>query len=308
MLEGGVEGFSSGVSEYPSIIEGLFRLGAQKGRGEEGWHVQVQQLDTCTRLRRGGTDQQAKTLVGDMAQNHEEKERPKIPSCDAYFDEIQARKKLPYSLQESLTTAFSQISAASFPGVPGGKVIEILEDSTVAEAVKILSECNIMSAPVLKADAGTTTDWRGRYLGIIDYPAVILWVLECAALAAAALSTGSATAAGVGAGAVSALGAIALSATGPAAIVGLTVAAVGAAVAGGMAAEKVIAKDAPTAAGNLGNDFYNVILQEEPFKSTKVSSIVKSFRSTPFLPVSADSSMLTVLLLLSKYRLRNVPK
>jgi len=38
-----------------------------------------------------------------------------------------------------------------------------------------------------------------------------------------------------------------------------------------------------------------------------VKSVVKSYRWAPFLPVSPDSSMLTVLLLLSKYRLRNVP-
>lgn len=39
----------------------------------------------------------------------------------------------------------------------------------------------------------------------------------------------------------------------------------------------------------------------------QVREIVKSFRSTPFLPVLTDSNMLTVLLLLSKYRMRNVP-
>lgn len=45
----------------------------------------------------------------------------KIPSCDAYFDAIQARKRLPISLQESLTSAFAQIPVSSFPDVPGGK-------------------------------------------------------------------------------------------------------------------------------------------------------------------------------------------
>lgn len=41
--------------------------------------------------------------------------------------------------------------------------------------------------------------------------------------------------------------------------------------------------------------------------SLQVRSIVKSYRWAPFVPVGVDSSMLTVLLLLSKYRLRNVP-
>lgn len=59
--------------------------------------------------------------------------------------------------------------------------------------------------------------------------------------------------------------------TGPLAVAGLTAAAVGAAVAGGVAADRGMGKDAPTAADKLGEDFYKVILQEEPFKSTTVS-------------------------------------
>lgn len=137
--------------------------------------------------------------------------------------------------------------------------------------MEILSECNILSAPVKNPEARTSSDWRDRYLGIIDYSAIILWVLEGAELAAVALSATTATAAGVGAYAVGALGAVALGATGPAAVAGLTAAAVGAAVVGGVAADKGVGKDAATAADNLGDDFYKVLLQEEPFKSTTVS-------------------------------------
>lgn len=242
-----------------------------------------------------------------MEQTQEVKETPKTFSCDAYFETIQSQKKLPHSVQEILTAAFARIPVSSFPKVPGGKVIEIPADTSVADAVKILSECNILSAPVTNPNAKTSTEWRDRYLGIIDYSAIILWVLESAELAAVAISAGSATAAGIGAGAVGALGALALGATGPAAIAGLTVAAVGAAVAGGVAADAEMGKDAPTAADHLGEDFYKVLLQEEPFKSTTVMSILKSFRSAPFLPVTIDGSMLSVLLLLSKYRMRSVP-
>ncbi|KAH7570145.1 hypothetical protein ACOSP7_018114 [Xanthoceras sorbifolium] len=242
-----------------------------------------------------------------MAETQEASEGSKLPSFDAYFETMQSRKKLPHSLQETLTAAFARIPVSSFPEVPGGKVIEIMADTSITNAVKILSECNIMSAPVRNPDAGTSMDWRDRYLGIIDYAAIILWVLESAELAAVAISASTATAAGVGAGAVGALGALALGATGPAAVAGITVAAVGAAVAGGMATDKGAGKDAPTAADKLGEDFYKIILKEEPFKSTTVRSILRSYRWAPFLPVATDSSMLTVLLLLSKYRLRNVP-
>ncbi|XP_058194814.1 SNF1-related protein kinase regulatory subunit gamma-1-like [Rhododendron vialii] len=225
----------------------------------------------------------------------------KLASYDAYFESIQMRKKLPISLQESLTAAFASVPVSSFPQVPGGQVIEILADTSIADAVKILSESNILSAPVRNPDAGNSMDWRDKYLGIV------MWVLETAEICAAALTAGSATAAGVGAGAVGALGAVALGATGPLAVAGLTAAAVGAAVAGGVAADRGMGKDAPTAADKLGEDFYKVILQEEPFKSTTVRSILKYYRWAPFLPVATDSSMLSVLLLLSKYRLRNVP-
>ncbi|OMO82411.1 Cystathionine beta-synthase, core [Corchorus olitorius] len=241
-----------------------------------------------------------------MAQAQTSKESSALSSCEAYFEKIKSRKKLPQPLQETLTAAFARIPVSSFPQVSGGKVIEIQADTTIAEAVKILSECNILSAPVRNPDAVTSLDWRERYLGIIDYSAIILWVLESAELAAVALSASTATAAGLGAGAVGALGALAMGVTGPAAVAGLTVAAVGAAVVGGVAADQVV-KDAPSAADNLGKDFYKVIFQEEPFKSTTVRSIVKSYRWAPFIPVAKDSSMLSVLLLLSKYRLRNVP-
>ncbi|KAI9111506.1 hypothetical protein K1719_017196 [Acacia pycnantha] len=238
-----------------------------------------------------------------MAQKQEIREGAKHSSYDTYFETIQSRKKLAPELLETLTDAFAKIPVSSFPGVPGGKVVEIAADTLVGEAVRILSDCNILSAPVRDTEAETSSDWRGRYLGIIDYSAIILWVMESAEIAAAALSAGTATAAGVGAGAIGALGAMALGMTGPAAIAGLTTAA----VAGGVAADSVAGKDGPEAADNLGQDFYKVILREEPFKSTTVRSILKTHRWAPFVPVSKDSSMLTVLLLLSKYRLRNVP-
>lgn len=150
-------------------------------------------------------------------------------------------------------------------------MIEILADTSIADALKILSECNILSAPVRNPDTENSSDWRERYLGIIDYSAIVLWVLESAELAAVALSASTATAAGVGAGAVGALGAIALGATGPVAVAGLAAAAVGAAVAGGVAVDKGMGKDGATAADKLGEDFYKVILEDEPFKSTTVS-------------------------------------
>ncbi|XP_078439307.1 cystathionine beta-synthase (CBS) protein [Wolffia australiana] len=231
----------------------------------------------------------------------------KIPDCDTYFEAMQSRKRIPPTLQSTLTSAFANIPVSSFPDVPGGKVIEIPADTLITEAVQILSKHEISSAPVTNPEAGDCVSYADKYLGILDYSAIVLWVLENAELAAVALTAGSAAAAGVGAGAVGVVGALALGATGPAAVAGLTAAAIGAAVAGGIAAERGIGRDAPSAADQMGEDFFKVLVQEEPFRSTKVESVIKTFRWAPFLPIKPDSSMLTVLLLLSKYRLRNVP-
>lgn len=227
-------------------------------------------------------------------------------SWDGYATS-QPQEKLLSNVKEILKDALSKIPVSSFPDLPANKVVEISSESSIAETVEILSKNNIFSAPVKNARAGIDANWSERYLGIIDYGAVILWVLEQAELAAVALAVGSATVAGMGAGAVGALGAFALGATGPVAIAGLTIAAVGAAVAGGFAVDQGICKDAPSAVDALGEEFYKVILQEEPFKSTKVSDITRSFRWTPFLPVQPEDSMLTLLQLMLKFRLRSIP-
>ncbi|KAM0961730.1 hypothetical protein FF1_021097 [Malus domestica] len=221
-----------------------------------------------------------------MAEAQEVKERCKLSSYDAYFETIQSRKKLPRALQGVLTNAFAKIPVSSFPAVPGGKVIEIPADTSVGDAVKILSENNILSAPVKTPEAGGSSDWRDRYLGLIDYSAIILWVLESAELAAVAISATSATAAGIGAGPGGGGGrwGSSIGCDQSCAVAGLTAAAVGAAMAGGAAAEKGIAKDAPTAADELGQDFYNVILKDEPFQ------VNHSEVNTQILPLGAFHS------------------
>ncbi|EFJ31456.1 hypothetical protein SELMODRAFT_139940 [Selaginella moellendorffii] len=222
-------------------------------------------------------------------------------------ERVLCQRGVPSGIQELLNSAFAKIPVSYFPDVPSGEVVEIAADTTIADTVRILSEKNIFSAPVKIPDADAKERWSERYLGMVDYSVIILWVLEKAELAATALASGSAAAAGMGAGAVGALGALALGATGPGVVVGLTAAAVGAAIAGGVAADKGPGKNASTAADSLGEDFFRVILNEEPFKSTKVWEITKSFRWAPFLPVQPDDTMLTVLLLLSKFRLRSIP-
>lgn len=63
----------------------------------------------------------AETKDLDMTGSEGPKEILKNPSFDSYFDKVQSRKKLPMSLQETLTDAFAKISVSSFPQVPRGK-------------------------------------------------------------------------------------------------------------------------------------------------------------------------------------------
>lgn len=111
-------------------------------------------------------------------------------------------------------------------------MVEISGDASISEAVHILAENRIFSAPVKNPASSSTDPWSVRYIGIVDYASIILWVLEQAEMAAAAITTGSATAVGMGAGALGALGALVLGLTGPIALAGVATVAVGAAVAG----------------------------------------------------------------------------
>ncbi|KAG0576205.1 hypothetical protein M758_5G061500 [Ceratodon purpureus] len=213
---------------------------------------------------------------------------------------------VPEEVRRLLNSAFAKVPVSSFPQLPCGKVLEISGNASISDAVHLLAENNIFSAPVKDPRASPSDPWSVQYIGIVDYASIILWVLEQAELAAAAIATGSATAAGMGAGALGALGALVLGLTGPIAMAGVATVAVGAALAGGAAAERGV-KDASSAVDSLGEDFYKLILENEPFKSTKVEEITRSYRWAPFLPVQHDDSMLTVLLLLTKFRLRSIP-
>lgn len=50
-----------------------------------------------------------------------------------------------------------------------------------------------LQAPVTNPKATQTDPWSTRYLGMVDYPAVIMWVLEQAEMAAAAFTAGTLT-------------------------------------------------------------------------------------------------------------------
>lgn len=50
-----------------------------------------------------------------------------------------------------------------------------------------------LQAPVTNPKATQKDPWSTRYLGMVDYPAVVMWVLEQAEMAAAAFTAGIST-------------------------------------------------------------------------------------------------------------------
>lgn len=57
-------------------------------------------------------------------------------------------------------------------------VIEIKSDTTLAEAVKVLSHHNILSAPVVSVDASEDATWIDRYIGIVEFAGIVVWILN----------------------------------------------------------------------------------------------------------------------------------
>ncbi|MCO5573404.1 hypothetical protein L7F22_027175 [Adiantum nelumboides] len=57
----------------------------------------------------------------------------------------------------------------------------------------------------------------------------------------------------------------------------------------------------------VGGDFFEELTSSELYKNTKVKDIAGSFRWAPFIPIQNSDSLLTLLLLLSKYRIKSLP-
>ncbi|GLJ48598.1 hypothetical protein SUGI_1025380 [Cryptomeria japonica] len=57
----------------------------------------------------------------------------------------------------------------------------------------------------------------------------------------------------------------------------------------------------------MGGDFFEMLTSSEFYRETKVKDISGSFRWAPFLPLHPSDSFLTMLLLLSKYRMKSLP-
>lgn len=55
--------------------------------------------------------------------------------------------------------------------------IEIKSDASLAEAVQILAQHKILSAPVVDVDAPEDASWIDRYIGIVEFAGIVFWLL-----------------------------------------------------------------------------------------------------------------------------------
>ncbi|XP_076932471.1 SNF1-related protein kinase regulatory subunit gamma-1-like [Bidens hawaiensis] len=183
---------------------------------------------------------------------------------------------------EKLNACFESIPVSEFPQASSSQVIEIRSDASLGEAVQLLSQNKILSAPVVDVDAPEDASWIDRYLGIVEFAGIVVWILhqsekkeglDSADVFAKALQDS----------------------TGPAV----------AAAASGMSSPRYRSSQpgSPKTAGN----FFESLTSSDFYKNTKVKDISGTFRWAPFLALQPSNSFLTMLLLLSKYRMKSIP-
>ncbi|KAK2978199.1 hypothetical protein RJ640_030372 [Escallonia rubra] len=183
---------------------------------------------------------------------------------------------------EKLNACFESIPVSSFPPAAPSQVIEISSDTSLAEAVQLLAQHKLLSAPVVDVEAPKDATWIDRYLGIVEFAGIVVWILH-----QSEKNDGSAG---------SELGMGGEEAIGPAV----------AAAANGMSSPRYRSSNPFSVAKTSGN-FFEALTSSDFYKNTKVRDISGSFRWAPFLALQKSNSFLTMLLLLSKYRMKSVP-
>ncbi|KAA8540685.1 hypothetical protein F0562_024396 [Nyssa sinensis] len=184
---------------------------------------------------------------------------------------------------EKLNACFESIPVSSFPPAPSSQDIEINSDTSLAEAVQLLSQYKILSAPVVDVDAPEDASWIDRYIGIVEFAGIVVWILHQSenkdgSPGSELITDGSEAT------------------TGP---------AVAAAVNGVSSPTKL--RNCSESATITSGNFFEDLTSSDFYKNTKVRDISGTFRWAPFLALQKSNSFLTMLLLLSKYRMKSVP-
>eukprot|EP00250_Pteridium_aquilinum_P006839 c16676_g1_i1 orf=203-1537(-) len=210
--------------------------------------------------------------------------------------------KLPED--EKLNACFDKIPVSLFPPTDRGQVIEVSSDTSLGEAIHTLAKNRILSAPVRDVDAPEDASWMDKYLGVIEFAGIAHWVLHQAEVSALGIMAGATGAGAAIAGVAGTVGAVALGA--PVMSVAGSAALASGAGAGAVAATGP-ACSGPAAVSAVGGDFFEELTSSDLYKNTKVKDITGSFRWAPFVPIQNSDCLLTLLLLLSKYRIKSLP-
>lgn len=185
---------------------------------------------------------------------------------------------------EKLNACFESIPVSDFPVASSSQVIEISSDSSLADVVKLLAQHKILSAPVVDVEAPDDASWIDRYIGIAEFAGIVVWILQQAEKLEASMGTD---------------GELIKESEDS---FGRAVAA----AANGMSSPRYrsLHPESPTA--TCGN-YFETLTSSDFYKNTKVRDISGSFRWAPFLALQKSNSFLTMLLLLSKYRMKSIP-
>ncbi|XP_023766705.1 SNF1-related protein kinase regulatory subunit gamma-1 isoform X2 [Lactuca sativa] len=172
---------------------------------------------------------------------------------------------------EKLNACFESIPVSQFPQTSSSEVIEIRSDASLGEAVRLLSQNKLLSAPVVDVDAPEDSSWIDRYLGIVEFAGIVVWILHQVHILPFLPPNHKFLAA----------------------------------AASGMSSPRYRSSQpgSPKTAGN----FFELLTSSDFYKNTKVKDISGTFRWAPFLALQPSNSFLTMLLLLSKYRMKSVP-
>ncbi|EYU23127.1 hypothetical protein ABFS82_09G064400 [Erythranthe guttata] len=216
----------------------------------------------------------------------EESETPRSPEAKLgmQVEDLWDVQEPQLSPTDKLNACFESIPVSAFPHAPLSQVIEINSDTSLAEAVKLLARHKVLSAPVVDVKAPEDASWIDRYIGVVEFAGIGVWILHQSEKLEGSSAFDSAM---NGSG----------DDIGP---------AVAAAAASGMSSPrfKSMHPDSPTA---TCGKFFETLTSSDFYKNTKVGDISGSFRWAPFLALQKANSFLTMLLLLSKYRMKSVP-
>ncbi|KAK4773316.1 hypothetical protein SAY87_028335 [Trapa incisa] len=174
---------------------------------------------------------------------------------------------------EKLNACFEGIPLSAFPPCPSSQVIEIRSDASLAEAVRVLSEHRILGAPVFDVDAPEDASWMEKYIGIVEFAGIVVWILYQSEPPSPRSPKAGA--------------ALAMALNGVTSVRGLGL--------------------GPEPAAATPGSFFEALITSEIYKNTKVQEISGSFRWAPFLALQKEDSFLTMLLLLSKYKMKSIP-